>query len=851
MKYQDCRNIAIKLSGNLFTEEQADELVSRVVQSVKRQSAEISAAEVQTRIANELAKDIDAIKLSALYQKRNAILNTVKKHNAVDRISSYENVDRGLKDFLSTIDNQRLGNQEYFMGKFLNAVNKEGLLPYFKGDGLGLDLARELFEATTPNGKIGITENTAAIKMAKLMTGINDELIKRQNAFGANIREKAGYIVRQTHCAERIKKAGFDEWYKDISQLLDEDLTFGALATAQERKDFLFEAYKKLSTGLFHVGEGAANSDFLTQFKGPGNLAKKLSQHRTLHFKDAESWYNYNQKYGDGRIEEIFMNTIMRGSKNIALLDNLGTNPDYMWGQIKVALQDRYRNDEASLKKIGTTFQNNMYKTLRGGLDVPENMTLYNWSNRILQLNAMSKLGGAVLSAMGDLPIAISELRYQGLHPMDALRNQIMSLFGKNRSDLSEGERHIYELMSSYNEGAMSDFMSRISPMDSDTKIQPGVMANMSRMFFKFSLLQPWTDASRTGMRYAMSNHLGYLSKNNDFNSLPDNIKTIFNKNGINDKDWEVLRKAAKEFDGKMHLFTDLINNVSDSDIKAIFPDMSNMTISQYKFELADKLQGLYVDRLSFGVITPGLEEKTITRAGTQRGTLWGEFLMHMMQFKSFPITIWNKIANPISGRDAFITDKGIDKKAFANYVGLMTQLTIAGYASTLLKDLANGKTPRDPKDPKTWTTAILAGGGFGLLGDFILGDYSKYGSSLSDSILGPTFGGTISDLTEIWSRAKSGEDPSAAVLYAVYSNIPGNNLFYTKWATNYLFLYNMQEAMSPGYLRRLEGRLQNNTGQKYFVPPSSVIMSGTSEKNIFGALGEMPERVFHTIGGQ
>ena len=60
-----------------------------------------------------------------------------------------------------------------------------------------------------------------------------------------------------------------------------------------------------------------------------------------------------------------------------------------------------------------------------------------------------------------------------------------------------------------------------------------------------------------------------------------------------------------------------------------------------------------------------------------------------------------------------------------------------------------------------------------------------------------------------------------------------------------------MQEAMSPGYLRRLEGRLQNNTGQKYFVPPSSVIMSGTSEKNIFGALGEMPERVFHTIGGQ
>jgi hypothetical protein len=42
--------------------------------------------------------------------------------------------------------------------------------------------------------------------------------------------------------------------------------------------------------------------------------------------------------------------------------------------------------------------------------------------------------------------------------------------------------------------------------------------------------------------------------------------------------------------------------------------------------------------------------------------------------------------------------------------------------------------------------------------------------------------------------------------------------------AADYLFLYEMQEAMNPGYLRRMERRVEQDNGQKFYLPPSEVV---------------------------
>ena len=53
--------------------------------------------------------------------------------------------------------------------------------------------------------------------------------------------------------------------------------------------------------------------------------------------------------------------------------------------------------------------------------------------------------------------------------------------------------------------------------------------------------------------------------------------------------------------------------------------------------------------------------------------------------------------------------------------------------------------------------------------------------------------------------------------------NIPLVNLWYTRLALDYLVLWRLQEAVSPGYLARYESRVRNQEGGDFIVAPTSA----------------------------
>ena len=70
-------------------------------------------------------------------------------------------------------------------------------------------------------------------------------------------------------------------------------------------------------------------------------------------------------------------------------------------------------------------------------------------------------------------------------------------------------------------------------------------------------------------------------------------------------------------------------------------------------------------------------------------------------------------------------------------------------------------------------------------------------------------------------------EDIAGDVLRFAKGNIPFANLFYTKQAMDYLIWYQLQETINPGYLRRMEKRVERENNQKFIVRPSSIIATG------------------------
>ena len=74
-----------------------------------------------------------------------------------------------------------------------------------------------------------------------------------------------------------------------------------------------------------------------------------------------------------------------------------------------------------------------------------------------------------------------------------------------------------------------------------------------------------------------------------------------------------------------------------------------------------------------------------------------------------------------------------------------------------------------------------------------------------------------------IWSSLLEGKTDQVTKngFRMIVSNTPFINLFYTKTALDYLFLYGMMEKTNPGYLKRMERKIERETDQEYYIPPS------------------------------
>ena len=99
----------------------------------------------------------------------------------------------------------------------------------------------------------------------------------------------------------------------------------------------------------------------------------------------------------------------------------------------------------------------------------------------------------------------------------------------------------------------------------------------------------------------------------------------------------------------------------------------------------------------------------------------------------------------------------------------------------------------------------------------------SSPGRTFTASLAGPVLG-NLDIATDLWTRLRNGDDLAAASFNALLQNTPFANLFWLRPVLNYLILYHIQEALNPGFLRRMEKRIERENGQTFLLPPSQVV---------------------------
>jgi hypothetical protein len=831
-----------RAAGRKLTETEQEAIAEQVDSIVKAARLDDTAASLTDAIQKQLADYARDVSIAAQVTRRNAALNKRATLEAFDYVSAVWSDDpaAGLKALMGGVNSARQGARasiaasqqsrvtNYVQG-FLSKLEVEQVHHVFASGALDREVWRavEQLGRDTPNMN-GIP--VEAQKIAKIIEEHSEHARLEANKHGANIGKLPGYVMKQTHDMYKIREAGWPEYRDFVQSRLDLQKTMPEL-TPEKRAAALEDMWTSFASGV-HVKFSPQPTG---GFTGGGNIGKRLSHERVLHWKDADAAFEYNQRFGSASLAEGVTSGLEKMASDTALMARLGPNAEANLDAVITKIEQNLKrgHDPIKLEKFNKDadwLKKNLWPNITGENRIPHSHLGAKISSGVRQVQQMAKLGGALLSAITDIPIYAAEVRYQGGGMMSGIAEAFGGLV---KGKYGAADKEIFSDLGVAYDAQKAAVMGRFDAQDA----VPGALAKKAQLFFKANGLQWWTDSLRTSFALASSHRLARAA-GGAWDSLDDGLRRTLGLYGIDSGRWDVMRGATlKEADGRTYLTPEGVKALGDEPFAAYLTGQGTEPtagrISRLRDEMVDSFRSYYADRAGYAVLEPDAVTRSYLYGASKPGTWEGELRRHFMMFKSFTAAVIQKpLSREIYGRGEQTQLVKALKNGNGEMLGLanlMLWSTAFGYGAMALKDLAKGKTPRDiTEDPVGVTTAaMLQGGALGIYGDFLFGEAkNRYGGGALDTFLGPTFG-TGTDIYNLYGKAKAGEAEAGDAIKLLVNNTPFANLFYTKAALDYAFMYQLSESMSPGYLRRMERKAKEEKGQTYLFPPSQAIPYG------------------------
>lgn len=800
----------------------------------------LSLEEAALRAAEELS---NADVLAKQIEARNKAINTriAAQRLGELRTTWKDRPDIGLEAMLVGRNDARTGSRRsvssevaQLRGKYHAGINydfdRADLVKFIASGSNDREIADAMWRIGRGEPTEGMTRQSIAA--AQIISKWQESARIDENRAGAWIRKEPGYIVRQSHDIMKIRASGFDAWRNAILPRLDER-TFDGVS---DRDQFMRSIYNGLASGVHLTSE---KPDWMNGFKGSANAAKRASQERVLHFKDGVSWHEYNQQFGTGSLREAVFGGLNSAARNTGMMRVLGTNPENMFKYLTDAIADDVSKsgNPAALADYMTKVRRinrTVMPQVDGSLNIPGSVGWANASANVRGWLRMSQLGGAVISSFNDVPISATEMRYQGQNFMQAVLGAMKGRFTRYTS---AEQKEILSSIGVYSDAMTQEIIRRISGDDSLT----GKMGRAQQLFFKYNLMNFWTESGRNSNAMMITN---WLAQNADqaHSRLPEDLRRVLDLHGIGDREWEIFRHMdMADSEGRKFMTTSGIRGVPDDVIsdyvqsKGLKP--TERAISDARDQLEGQLRGYILDRLNIAMSEPGDRTQAFMKMGTVPGTVAGEAIRFAGQYKSFTASFMqNVLGREVFGRGYTPAGLGESKTtsmtnalmrngngAFIGAANLFVWATLFGYTSMQAKLMLKGQTPR-PADAKTFLAAAAQGGGLGILGDFMFGEVNRMGAGPVTSLMGPAASNADSIITLLQSSTRGDSDLGDWYRTAL-DNTPFLNVFWLRTAMNGLILNRIQDALDPGSLERYQRRVEREQGNEFLIPPSQFML--------------------------
>lgn len=638
------------------------------------------------------------------------------------------------------------------------------------------------------------TGDASANGLASAWREVADGLRQRFNRAGGDIAKLEDWGLPQVHDATALLRAGKDTWKDQIRGRLDlsrmRHPVTGDEILESEISDILDRVWDDIVTN------GWASREPSQVPMGRGAIAGQHAEHRFLVFRSADDWLAYQKDFGQGDPFAAMMNHINTMARDIAAIERLGPNPQAMLTFLKQRIEQagqarqkgdtvpfaggKTRADSRARGKISTI--DNMWEAYRGNAEVAVDTQAANAFAITRNWLTSAILGGAVISAVPTDPIFQKLARsFVGIPALGEARDLVKALGKGSRMEAVRGGLILDSAMHTFSTQAR--YLGTLSGPQWSRWLPDRILA--------WQGLTAWTQAGRHSFGLSFQGMLADRAgkslaelKAARKGSLERATANTLERWGFSAEDWDRIRQARlHERDG------------------ATF--MRPHEIAEVDEQLAERIQEMILQETEFAVPSSTLRGRAFTRFGTKPGTLWGEIVRSAAMFKSFAVTY-----ALLYGSRAW-REFGQSRAAGARYASAVFLTTAMGGAVSLwLKDILAGRDPRpitgkDGNPLPFFGQAAMQGGGFGIYGDFILGDVNRYGGGLSNMIGGPVVD-TLNDFRNLTFgnaiQFASGDTTNAAeeARRFVQKNTPGRSLWFLRLAYDRVLMDNLRRLTDP-----------------------------------------------------
>ncbi len=250
-------------------------------------------------------------------------------------------------------------------------------------------------------------------------------------------------------------------------------------------------------------------------------------------------------------------------------------------------------------------------------------------SANIRSLGAIARLSTIVLRSIPDASYMASFAQRWGNNYFKSLAYTLGHTFDR----FADAERTFIAKQFKLLADSHLGYIARFSDLSNGTEL----IHKVTTGFFRANLLESFDKGNRHSLMHIIAKGL-YKQRERSWKNLKSETRFQLQKYGLNKKEWDLLRTKNQQ-----GLFTTAnVDAVTDAELKQLYGNTK--PLYEMRNDLYRKVFSLFSVAADNAVLIPDNFTKAFMYFGTRPGTVIGEILRMVMQFKGFAINFADKV---------------------------------------------------------------------------------------------------------------------------------------------------------------------------------------------------------------